>query len=204
MDFGVVRGARFLDYAWLYLRTLDVDHVLLHRNGTIVPDNLSRLEFWLAPAKILDDGLRAVYDPRRLPLPSRPVAVRTTGWRRSVPRGGRTFQCVSESGNLVVFNPRVETRLVLGLEARSHQRTHRVLLLRGEAVLAQWEIRSDAFGRFRSSPLTLPAGSTELTIRSDGEDRPRGEFEAPAEGDDRPFSLLVAGLTLEPVPTQAR
>lgn len=203
VDFGVVRGARFLDYAWLYLHTLDVGHVVLHRGAMIAPGNLARLESWLAPAKVLDDGLRAVYDPRRLPPPSRPVAVRTTGWRRALPRGGRTFQCVSESGRLVVFNPAGGNTPVLRLEARAYQRARRVRLLRGETVLARWEVGAETFGQFPTPPLSLPTGATELILRSDGEDRPRGEIDAPAEGDDRPFSLLVAGLTLEPAPARA-
>jgi hypothetical protein len=100
----------------------------------------------------------------------------------------------------VVYNPKAEEPLRLWLEARAYRRSRTVRLVHEGQTLARWEAAPESFSRFQSPSFHFPAGLTTLTIQSDGQDAPSGEIDAPAEGDHRPFSLLVSGLAVEAAP----
>jgi hypothetical protein len=201
MTIDVAQDVRFDDYAWLYLHTLPFDYVVLHQwPGSVpeVPVRLDRLKERLRPALVAEDGATAVYDPKRLAPPTRPVVFRTEGWAIGHPWRGRYSPAVRRVGQLAVYNPDPGAELRLSLEAEAFQRARQVQLRSGAEVLASWTVQPGAWATYTSPPFRLPRGLRRLTIESDGEDRPTRTRDAIAEGDMRPYSLRVLGVSLAP------
>jgi hypothetical protein len=206
MDIDVARQVRFDDYAWLYVKALGFDAIVLHQwPGSVpeVPVRLERVKARLRPALVAEDAATAVYDPARLPLPTRPVVLRTDGWFHGPPWRGRYAPAVARVGHLAAYNPEAGRDLTLTLEAEAFRRPRAVRVVASGRELARWTIRAGALASYTSPAFRLPAGLQELTIESDGEERPVRGREAIAEGQWRPYSLRVAGVGLMPAAVAA-
>lgn len=200
----LARGVDFRSYAWLYLKVHGLRYVVVHHRPGDFPEfpvPLDRLKWLLRDARVFEDEATAVFDRDRLPAPSAPVFVYAEGWGNRVAIGGRPACRLGKSGRVVVYSPDPDRPLAFGLEASANRRDRAVTLREGGRVLARWDVTPGG-GELRiSPPFTLAAGLHELTIESDGEDRPISG-DSQFEGDTSPFSLSVTGLGLVPIPPE--
>jgi hypothetical protein len=199
MGIDMVRDVRFDDYVWLYINVHRFDYVVLHQWPGSVPETpvrLDRLKARLHPALVAEDSATAVYDPSRLSRPIRPVLLAKGGWLlRSKWRGG-DCAAVARVAELAAYNPEPDRELTLTMEAEALRKSRTVRLRFGSRELARWTVQSGRIESYVSPPFRLPAGLQDLTIESDGQERPVRRHEAIAEGDDRPYSLRVASVRL--------
>jgi hypothetical protein len=210
MTVDLASNVRFADYAWLYLTAHHLDYTVLHQDYARragLAEAVARLKAQLAGARVHEDEATAVYDRRLLPPRRRPTLLCTDGWRF---RGDyycqdgdwhTEFTCaVARVARLAVFNPPGDAPLTLTWEARSVYRPRSVRLCAGGRELARWQVRPDGLDRYTSPPFRLPAGLQELTLESDGDEKPRRAWEGANASDPRPLSLRVARLELDAVP----
>ncbi|MBX6315752.1 MAG: hypothetical protein IRY99_22980, partial [Isosphaeraceae bacterium] len=73
---------------------------------------------------------------------------------------------------------------------------HTVRLRDGRTELARWEFAPHDFQLQLSPPFRLPAGLRVLTLESNREETPHRRRERATDGDPRPYSLRVAGISL--------
>jgi hypothetical protein len=201
----LVSGVRAADYVWLYLTAHRLDYVIVHREPawTCRPvPALDRLRGCLRQARILEDAATEVYARSLLERPRRPVLLCTTGWRQRSTWNGKYTCATTRQAQLTVYNPLSAQPLVLQLEAAALHAPRTVRLLAGTQEVARWEIVPQELHTYRSPPISLPEGLSELVLASDGADRPLPE-EVTYEGDTTPFSLRVAGLVLVPADPSA-
>ena len=198
-DVGVVRGVNVRDYAWLYARVHRFDRVVVHDwpgADADFPVGLDRLKAVFRQALVTEGDGVTVYDPERFGPPSRPLAVPDEGWRFGV-NWSRFPDCpVAKSATLAAFDPQPGAGLVVTVEASALARPRAVRLLADGREVAAWSVAPGPPATYRSPTFGLPPGVRTLEIRSDGEDAPPRRL-AIAEGDDRPYSLLVRGVRLE-------
>jgi hypothetical protein len=195
-------GVSFLDYAWLYLRALGYDVVVLHDEaGTMleVPVHLSALKRLLAPAAIYSDGSRIVYHARKLAEPSRPTLVCTRGWGALRGIFGRMTRDARREATMAVYQPDSRPLLRFTLEAMAPREPRTVRLLANDRELARWQVQPgpDALAVYRTSPFDLPPGVNTLRLVSDREIRPHHTRNGREPHDTSPLSLRVASVRLE-------
>jgi hypothetical protein len=202
LSVDLVSHVRFQDYAWVYMKAHGLRFLIVHHwKGSMpeVPVHLDRLKALLEEAKVYEDEATTVFEQAKLPPPSRPTLLCTEGWNRRLAWQDRYTCVVGKAGRLSVYNPEPDTDLTLTLEASAFRRARSVRVLAGDRELARWQVEPDVLREYTSPTFRLPAGLQQLTIESDGEDRPKGHREAPAEGDVRPFSLRATGVALRAV-----
>lgn len=190
---------RFEDYTWLFLTAHEFDYLVLHRwtwEGRAAPESLDRIAGRLGTAIVYQDDSTVVVDRSKLPAPTDPVLLCTTGWRQRLDWRGRRSGVVAEDARLVVYNPTPDRALRLQLDAASYLEPRTVHLRSNETDLASWQISPRESSTFTSPAFRLPAGLHELALRSDGASRPRKPRYAPVEGDMKPFSLWVQAVSL--------
>ncbi len=81
--FGIVNDVRFRDYAWLFLTVHGFRYVVSHQRASPRPGHaaaLERLDDQLKDTRVFDDTEATVYQRDRLSVPSKPVALCTSGW----------------------------------------------------------------------------------------------------------------------------
>ena len=198
--FGIVSNVRFLDYAWLYLTANDLRYVVLHRSPTMAAepiDSRSHLESLLGVALVSADDDVAVFDRDKLPPPARPVLTCSSGWRGGWQ--GRPILIASKVAEVAAYNPDASRELTFTLKAQAFRQPRTVRLLSNGVELAHWDVRPDQPRIFLSPPFRLPAGLQTLAIASDAEERPTRRHEAAIAGDDRPYSLSVAEVSLRAI-----
>ena len=201
----LVPATRFRDYAWLYLTAHRFRFAVLHQWPGSVPElpvRLDRLKAELASARVFDDGDSVVYDRERLPAPTRPVVLTTSGWRPAW--DGKMVRVANRSARLALYNPDAGADLRLRLEAFAFQRGRRVRLRAGDRELASWDVRPGPFQTLASPTFQLPAGLHELVLESESDDRPRSWRDASYIGDTTPYSLKVGTLEIDRAPELAR
>jgi hypothetical protein len=200
--YDLTPGVRFADQAWLYLNAHGLRYVVLHRWPRVAIEfdvRLDRLEAALAPARIYEDALSAVYDARKLAPPAQATVLCTEGWGPHRGLLGRDVRSVGRTARLAVYNADPSRPVALALDLAAFRRPRAVRLLDPAGTeLARWTVAPRAFGPCVTPPLRLPAGLVTLTLASDGEDRPRRERERAREGDPTPYSLLGAGVAVLP------
>lgn len=197
--FDIVGEARFEDYAWLYLTTHKFDYLVLHTwsaDGSPTSPVFARIRGRLAEALIHEDATQSAFDRRRLATPDRPVALLTSGWRDRIAWRGVPSAIAAEDARVAVYNPSADRPLRLRLVASAYLKPRVVRLLAEGRELARWRVVPGAPSSFQSPPFRLGGGIAELSIASDGSERPARISYAPVEGDMAPISLWVAGVRL--------
>ena len=199
VSFGVVRGAGFRDYAWLYTRFHGFDRVVLHEwpgASHDFPVRLGRVKALLQHTLVWNGDGVSVYDPDRLAMPERPVLLATDGWLYGILWRQWPLCPMARTARMVAYNPTPGRPLVFRLEAHAFLRARDVRLVADGKELARWTIGPEAHAVYSSSPIALPGGLSVLELICDGEDVGLGRL-AIAEGDSRPYSLRVAAVRLE-------
>ena len=193
-SFGIVRDVAFRDYAWLTLHVNDLRYIVLHDWPDMAPAGRGRLQAELADTLLFEERSIAVYDRERLAPPARPTLLITRGWRGGW--HGRDRLVLGREGGLAVYSPASDRDLTFSLHASAFRRTRTVRLLDGEAELARWRIEPGEAAWSVSPPFRLPGGIHQLTIASDGDERPIHRHETATQGDWNPYSLIVRGVRL--------
>jgi hypothetical protein len=199
-SFELAQGVDFKSYAWLYLKIHDLRYVVVHHKPGDFPEfpvHLDRLETLLQDAKVFEDADTAVFDRDRLPKPTKPVMLYAEGW------GDRTFGSNGRScmlglkAKVHLYNPDPDQPLAFGIEVKANQKPRHVTLKSRGFEIASWTVSPDESRVLVSPPITTPAGFEELTIESDGEDKPRGAHLA-SLGFKTPFSLWATRVGVLP------
>ncbi|MEO6812239.1 MAG: hypothetical protein ABI353_24285, partial [Isosphaeraceae bacterium] len=195
----LVSDVSFDDYAWLYLATHHFDFVVVHHWDPPVPSrpmHLARLEAQLRPAKIFEDEMTSVYQTSRLKPPVHPVALPTEGWLQRTPWRG-TYSCaVAQTAKVSVYNPDPDREVRFVLNALAFRKARTVRLRSRGRDLATWNLAPGKFQDYVSPSFRLPEGLQELTLESDGQERPAHHHEEVNEGDRKPYSLRAGGIAL--------
>ena len=196
----LLQGADFRSYAWLYLKMNDLRYVVVHQRPGSFPEfvvHLAGLKAALQDTKVFEDEATAVYDRDLLPTPTQPVMLYSGGWGSRTFKKGRWSCMLEKSARATVFNPTPDQPLTFSLEAFANKKPRTVTLKSGGKELARWQVVPDSPSSLVSPPFTLKAGLQELTIESDGEDKPsRADFAA--TGATVPFSLWATRVGLSP------
>ncbi len=191
----------FQDYTWLYLTEHDLRYVVLHHWPGALPGFTTHLEpvkDCLKPFKVLEDAATTVYDRDLMPRPTHVVALGTRGWLQKTIWQGREVRPAARKATLIAYNPAPDRDLTLSIALAAFHRSRVVRLLDGERELARWEVGPERLVLMTSPPFRLPEGRSELTLASDGDDRPFSPVQEVTEGDRTPYSLRVQGLILRP------
>lgn len=203
----LIADVNFDDYVWLYLATHHFDYVVVHHWAPRVPSralHLDRLEARLSPARVFEDEMTAVYQASKLRPPQNPTALPTEGWLQRAPWRG-TYSCaVARAARISVYNPDPDREVRFALNATAFRKARRVRLRSEGRDLATWNLAPGKFQTLVSPPFRLPQGLQELTLESDGQERPAHRHEEVNEGDRRPYSFRAGGIALtadQPEPT---
>jgi hypothetical protein len=195
----------FRSYVWLYLKVHNLRYVVVHQRPGSFPEfpvSIPRLKLFLQDSKIYEDADTAVYDREKMAPPSRPVLLYAEGWGERLYRENWRTCMVGPVGRLVVYNPTPDQPLSIGLEAAGNKKD-RVVTLRTEGrVLARWGVSASKTSSLVSPGFLLSAGVHELTLESDGADKP-SRMEPGIVGSPDPFSLWVRSIALKPVEAKA-
>jgi hypothetical protein len=200
--FDLMAQVGYRDYVWLYLTRHDLRYVVLDKQSIEISAfrvQLDRAQAALRDAQVFEDADTIVFDRSRLPAPSKPVALCVEGWNPVdwSPTGDRT-RSMARIGRLAVYNPDPARELSLSLEANAFQQARTARLLSGRTELARLRIEPGPRKVVATPPFRLPAGLQELTIETDGADRPTRHRDIPLSGDRRPISVRVASILLAP------
>jgi hypothetical protein len=194
------------DYAWLYLTSLGIDYVVLHRwSGSTsgLPIPFEALEAILRPALIYEDRDTLVFERAKLPEPSSPVMICGEGWRRLFFWRRRLARVIDRTAEVTVYSSSPARPFAIYLEAAALRSARTVRLREGDRVLAEWKVPADALTVVSSPPIWLSRGLHTLVLESDRDERPRRRRELPAQGDTRPYSLRVVQVSLIAAPATA-
>ncbi len=197
----LAQGVDFRSYVWLYLKVHGLRYVVVHQRPGSFPEfvvHLDRLKSLLADAKVFEDADTAVYDREKMAPPSKPVFLYADGWGDRVVRQDRRACMVGPTARVVVYNPTPDQPLAITLQAAANKKDRAVTLRSGGRVLALWEARAAGSLPLTSPPFTLPAGLQELTIATEGADKPSRREPGIIAADHTPFSLWVGGIGLVP------
>jgi len=190
----------FRSYAWLYLTAHQLRYVVYHHNADAFPEfktRADRVEMLLSDALIYNDDKTAVFDRDRLPKPTRPVFLYDRGWNHRVIRKGALTIMLAQVGRVLVYNPDPNRPLTLTLDASAHKAPKRVTLRADGQEVTRWTVQPSETALLASPPMTLSEGLHELTITSDGDEKP-SRADAHIQGDKAPFSLWATGIGLKP------
>ena len=199
----LIRHVSYRDYVWLYLTHHGLRFAVLHKRPMAVsghPVQLDRAREALREGLVFEDADTIVFDRDRLAPPTRPVALCVTGWRRTAILEGRRVRPVAIVGRLSVFNPDPARDLTIALDASAFRRPRRIRVESDSGEVARWTIEPGAIRTVASPPFRLGPGLSDLTITSDGDDRPSRHRDEPPDGDRRPISLNVAAIHLRAMP----
>jgi hypothetical protein len=177
MDVGLVRDVGFRDYLWLYARTSDVRHLILHAWGasSAEAESLGRVRGQIAEALVEDEaGVAGWYDLARLPEPGRTVVVPTEGWGWPTVAGERAMRPIGERAELAVYRPGGKGEEMSGppvlemtMRGATGGRRVRVRTATGR-VLGEWDVLGVGYADYRTA-LDVPAGVSSVWVECDGE-----------------------------------
>jgi hypothetical protein len=194
-NFGPVVDVGVRDYAWLFLTAFQYQYVIMHHAQPASAADLAA-EAVLRGSEVFQDDAATVYARSKLPPPTRPTLVCTEGWRTTAGLTWPVRQGVGRIGRLAAYAPESSGELTFTLEAAALGSPRLVRLRSGTEELARWTIKPGPHRSYASPRFRLPPGVQELTLESDGEDRPRSGPEA-VDLARTPYSLRVVGVRLE-------
>ncbi len=200
----IVGQFSFRDYTWLYLTTHGFRHVVLHHGldyrDKFPPQHFEGIKAQLEDTKIFEDERTVVYERAKLPAPTKPVLMCTTGWHARVVWRDRIAAFCGKTADVLLYNPTPDQDLQLVLEAAGVRQPRRVKLRAGGRILTEWDASADVLTAHLSPKFRLPAGLSTLTMESDGEVTIDTDgLPPPIGGDKRPMSLRVTTIRFEPL-----
>jgi hypothetical protein len=165
MNVGLMREVGFVDYLWLYARSVGVRHLILHewgRNPDVGPA-IRRIRAQIAGALVEEEaGVAGWYDLSRLPEPRRAVAVPTKGWGWPAIAEGRAMRPVRDRAELEVFRP-AGPAPTLEMNLRSSKAATRIQIRSGSRVLGEWDVLAVGYADQRIR-LDVPVGVSTVTL----------------------------------------
>ena len=196
-SFGPLIGQDARSYAWLYLTTHGFDHLIVHQgphmDGKYAP-GCGRIKALLGEARSSEDADSAVFDVDRLAQPDRVTSLFIDGWKAGRVLGSFGF---ARRSNLRVFLPIGRDSFGLRLDrVTSTGQTRLVRLQQGTRELARWTVGSGPPVDLDSGPIRLGPGLHDLTIESDGEDRPTRPEDRLDEA-RTPYSLRLRSVRID-------
>ncbi len=201
-NISLVVDVDYRDYVWLFAQHHGFDRIVLHYWPGALADNqapVNRLEAVLRHARIAAGDGVIVHDPARLNVPTRPVLLTTDGWLYGVNWKRWPFCPTAQVARMAVFNPTPDQDLVFHLSAIAFRSARTVHLKSRGRDLFTFTVGTDAPRTLTSAPFKLDGGLTDLELVCDGKNRrPLTRSDQIDEDDDRPYSLLVSGVKLEP------
>ncbi len=202
-DFGPVAGVDARDYAWLFLTAHRFDFAVMHQGTWSDPKyaaGAARLKSLLVEARASEDPDAAIYDRARLRPPDRATWLCAEGWRPALARSAGWRYGVLRRARVVVYCPEPGRPVTLAFEGvAAFARPRRVRLVEGGRELGRWAVGHGGPGRLETRPLPLGAGLHELTVESDGDDRP-GPYGDRLDDAKTPYSLRVDAVRLRESP----
>ncbi len=198
--FEFTSNADFRSYVWLYLTAHDLRYVVFHHGPGAFPEfpvHPKRAEDLLRMSCIYYDPDTAVFDRDRLPRPTRPTFLYDRGWNNRVLRWGKLNIMLGREGRVLVYNPTPDQPLTLTLDVAAHKTPKQVTLKADGVELTRWTVAPTSTAMLASPAFSLGEGLHELTITSDGDDKP-SRSDAHIQDDKTPFSLWATGIGLEP------
>jgi hypothetical protein len=199
--FGSVAEVDARDYAWLFLKAHRIDHVVIHQGVWIDPRYASgsaRAKALLAEARSFEDENVAVYDLDRLRPPARLTWLCSRGWRIGRDPSSGSFGALRRA-RLVVFDPTGDRPLRVGLgEVSAFGRSRVVRLSEGDRELTRWTVETGTPRDLESEPFRLGPGLHELTLESDGDDRP-SRYADRLDDARTPYSLRLKEVRLRSI-----
>ncbi len=194
--FGPVVDADARDYAWLFLTAYRFDRVVFHHEPWFDAKYAAggaRVSALLPGAKAAEDADTTVFERARLRPPGRIAVLCAEGWR-GVPGGSRSG--VLRRARIVVHDPTPDRPMVLALEdASAFARPRVVRLSEGGRELARWTIEPGRSRAVETPPFRLGPGLHDLTLESDGDDRPTRHADR-LDDARTPYSLTVGAVRL--------
>ncbi len=110
---------------------------------------------------------------------------------------------VGRTAKVIIYNPESNQPVAFGLEVSANKKPRNVKLLSNGVELTSWTVSPTERKILVSPPLSNDAGFQELTIVSDGDDKPVGP-ELASLGFKTPFSLWATRIGIAPArPTEA-
>ena len=196
----LIQKTRFREYTWLYMTAHQFRYAVLHRWPGATPEypklRIDRVRGQLIDAQVYEDS-STVGSSTATVFPSPRIR------RSSAPRAGGLGE--HREG----FRYRVGRSPARGVQPDPGRRPH----VRGDGrglppdpgctqtaagrEVARWTLSTGEPRLYLTPPFRLPRGLSELVIESDGAEEPRGTNEPP-NGDRRPFSLRVTGISFGP------
>ena len=183
----------------------NIRYVVFHHTLEAFPERLiypERTEALLHEALVYYDTQTAVFDREKLGKPTSPVYLYDQGWGHRVMREGDLAIMVGKVGRVLVYNPDPEQPLTLTLDVAAHKTPKEVVLRADGAEVTHWSMTPKATELYVSPSFHLSEGLHELTLTSDGDNRP-SRTDANIPGDKTPFSLWVSGIGLRPANWEA-
>ena len=203
--FELIDHMDFRSYVWLYLTVHQIRFVVFHHTVAAFPElpiHPERTEHLLREALVYNDEQTAVFDRDRLAPPTHPVILHDRGWGHRVARREEGTIMVNRSARLWAYNPDPAQALTLTLDVAGHKTARNVILRADGRDLARWHVAPTVIELIASPSFKLGAGLHELTLVSDGEDKP-SRTDAHIPGDKTPFSLWVSGISFGPTGWEA-
>jgi hypothetical protein len=195
--FGPVEGVDPRDYAWLFLTAHQFHHIILHQGTWTDPKyacGSARLKDMLAEAKVFEDADVAVFGRELLHIPKSLTWLCGEGFRPRLARDDSWSFGVLRQARIAVYNPTPERSMVLALVDASAFKSHRVVrLIEGDREIAHWKVEPNAPRTIETPPFKLGDGVCELSLISDGDDRP-ARYVDRLDDARTPYSLRINSL----------
>jgi hypothetical protein len=195
--FGPAEAVDPRDYAWLFLTAHRSGHVVVHQGTWTDPKYASgngRLKELLAEAKVYEDADVAVFDRERLSAPKHFTWLCGEGFRPRLAKPDSWSFGVLQKARVVIYNPTPERPMVLALfEITAFAKRRVVRLFEGEREIGRWEVEPGSPRTLETPPFRLGEGVRELTLISDGDERPARYFDR-LDDARTPYSLRINSM----------
>lgn len=205
--FAPAKGVALPAAAWLFLSAHGFDHVVVHQG--VWTDHrydagLGRLKKSLSHSMIFEDGDVAVFSRERMSPPGQLAWLAVGGIRPAASKPKVGALGVLRLARLAVYNPDPKRPIILTLDdASAFAHPRQVRLLDGDREVARWIIEPGTTRTLESRPFTTMAGLSELTLASDGDDRPSRHADR-LDDARTPYSLRIDAIRLRPAPAGDR
>ncbi len=185
----------FHDHAWLFLTANGYRYVVVHKwtdPDPAMPFYRDRLAAALKPAEVYDDAWMTIYARDKMATPRHPVVLSTSGWRFGWQDG--PYRAVGREGRLALFVPEGSGPIHLEFGAAAYHKPRALTLSENGINLASWTASPGRKETLRTPEIRLVAGLHELSLTSDGADRPIHHQDAISAHDRGPIGVRVTTI----------